>query len=198
LTVLVDEAGPARTVAVEGLTAVARSRADADPTMTVRDRATDALVEALAEGDGDLVRTVSPELRLVATERPAVAERLDDPVAAVLGDFDHPAHQRVAADIGLLLAERGEEAPLPAVQAALRGCLGGPDDVRANVATAYVLVGGRPKVVREPGFVAERLAILDRSLDRRFPPAGRLRRFAEGRTVGETVVALRDVERDRG
>ncbi|PSQ17184.1 hypothetical protein BRD00_08290 [Halobacteriales archaeon QS_8_69_26] len=179
-----------RDVAAEALEAIART-GEAGP---ARSRATDLLVESLADGDPDRQATAARSLRYVALRRPAVVPRLDDPYAAILADTRHGAHREVAVDAGMVLSRvDGAAADLPETRETLREVLaGGPTDARRSAAVAVVLAADRADAFEHPGRIAEGLAILRGRADGEVPGPGTAeRRLAEGRTVADAVGAFR-------
>lgn len=184
--------GDARFVAVQGLSAIARS----EQSHPVRERAVDALLDLLAEGTDPVRQAVSPELRYVALERPDVVARLDEPYAGVIESESGPARRQVATDAGVLLAERDADPPMPATLAALRRLLlGGAPSGRRAAARAYVLLAGTPSAVDEAGTVAEHLAILRGELEEPlFAPDSHLAQVADGRTLDDAVSAYSAVD----
>lgn len=177
----------ARFSAIEALAAIARS-GDPHP---VRERASEAIVEILTEGSPDVRSAASPEARYVALERPSFAARIDDPYASILASGDPVVRRRVATDAGILLAEHGDGASMPATREALRKTLvSGTAEGRAAAAVAFVLLAEDPTLVGEPSTVAEHLAII--AGEREEPLTGEdshLRRLADGRTLRDAVEA---------
>lgn len=192
--IVATDDGGARFRAVEALAAVARS-GQAHP---VRSRATDALVELLAEGSDPVRAAVSPEVRYVALERPAVVPRIDEPFAAVLTDGGHAPRSRVATDAGILVAEGDAGDDLPATMGALEELLvGGDPAARRAAVRAYLLVAGSPSAVPNPGTVAEHLAILGGELDEPLVGAdAHLRHLADGRTLADAAAAFAAADRE--
>lgn len=182
--------GETRFLAVEGLAAIARN-GQRDPT---RDRATEALLSVLREGDDDLQAVAARSLRYVALEREPVVERLDGPFARILDRWDHAAHREVAADAGMLLARPNPRHDLPEVVTSLREALvGGPPAARGNAAVAYVLAAEHPDRFERPDHVAEHLAILGGDRDAALPPPDDpVRTLAGGRTLDDAVEAFAD------
>ncbi len=188
----VDGRGRAATLAVEGLAAIARSENESQS----RRRATDALVEVLADDDEALANAAAEQLGYVGLERPETLDRLDPAYATVLADWDHLAHRRVAVDVAAIAVRhhRGGRDPLPVARRRLRECLlAGAREVRVDAASAYVVMADRPEVVDDAETVAGYLSILAGDLDREVPaPDTQARRVADGRTVSEAIDRLAD------
>jgi hypothetical protein len=180
--------GDERLLAVEGLEAVARKGTD----HPVRDAAVDALL-ATVRGGGDRVGAAAVRsLRYVGLDREAAVPRLDGPVSTALDRWDHPGHDRIAVDAGMLLGRADPRHDLPAVRETLLECLaGGPRDVREHAAVAYVLAADDPDRFDRPREVREHLSILRGAVDGELPaPDSPARRLADDRTLRDAVDAL--------
>lgn len=196
-TAAVEGEGRRQTLAVEALSALARGgtapRADGDESdASVADRAAAALVAALPATDDRLAADTLRTLRYVVDERPgAVAVgRLDEPLAALVDDWEHAAHGAVTLDAGALLG--GTEPDLPATRAALWAALdGGTPAVREHAATAYLQVADRPDRLADPAAVADALRSVVQGRTAPLPPEGSVARtLAGGRTVSDAVRLL--------
>jgi len=194
-----------RALAVEALAALARSgggdarRADdvdddttdgpARDGRSVPERAADALAAALPVADDAAESTVVRTLRYVATERSGGVvdgDRLDDPCAAAVDDWNHAAHRRVCVDCGVFLRAG---LAMPATRKALWTALSaGSPPVRRNAALAYLQVADASAVVDDPAAVATELQAVVAGRNEPLPATGTAARaLAGGRTVSEAA-----------
>lgn len=175
-----------RRLAVEALTALARSTPDEDGAASVPERAAVALSEILPVDDA-LTADALHTLRYVVTERPdsVVVDDLDAPFAAAVDDWDHAAHRGVCVDAGVLLRAG---VAMPATRSALWTAVeSGPPAVRADASLAYLQVADTPETVDDPGAVAAELRSVAAGRDPFPSPGSPARTLAGGRTVGEAA-----------